>query len=68
MLHCPDETSQGNNEQEDPNADDTPYHLKARNKAKPFPPGSNSDHQQAHHLKRGEQNDTENPQTMFISV
>lgn len=60
MLHGPDETGQGNNEQEDPNADDTPHHLKAGNQAKPFSPSSNSNHQQAHHLER-EQNYTENP-------
>lgn len=55
MLYGTNESSQSDKEEKDPNANDSPYHLETGDQAKPLSPGSDADHQHAHHLQEDAQ-------------
>jgi len=53
VLHGTNKSSKGNKEEEDPHSNDATHHLEARHQPKTLPPGSDANHQQAHHLTSG---------------
>lgn len=57
MLYGANESGQSDEEEKDPNSDDASYHLETWDQAKPLSPGSDADHQHAHHLQEDRQDE-----------
>lgn len=68
VLNGADESSQSHEEQKDPDDDDAPYHLETRDQPEPLSPGSDANHQHAHHLQEDRQEERDKDENTDLTV